>query len=161
MLLAQPAHCTFVCGGGSFGIPHSWVSLTACPSFYIPQAYIGRCVTIHVVPLQSNFLLLLLLVTAVSNGIWGQLCLSELCLFFLSILKDRISLLNRTLYGSPKCLLWTFAKNFMMGSQLTKNRFFSPKKWCFFKKIQRKNDISGNVRPSTEGTHSKTSFRKD
>ena len=71
--------------------------------------------------------------TAVSNGIWGQLCLSGLCLFFLSILKDQISLLNGTLYSSPKCLLWTFAKNFMTGSQLTKNWNFIQKNDVFSK----------------------------
>ena len=76
--------------------------------------------------------------TAVSNGIWGQVCLSGLCLFFLSILKDQISLLNGTLYSSPKCLLWTFAKNFMMGSQLTKNRIFFQKNDVFSKKFREK-----------------------
>ena len=71
--------------------------------------------------------------TAVSNGIWGQVCLSGLCLFFLSILKDQISLLNGTLYSPPKSLLWTFAKNFMSGSQLTKNWNFIQKNDVFSK----------------------------
>ena len=97
--------------------------------------------------------------TAVSNGIWGQVCLSSY-VFFLSILKDQISLLNGALYGSPKCFLWTFAKNIMTGSQLTKNWFF-PKKMMFFEKISQKKYISWNIRQSTEEAHSKTSFRKD
>merc|ERR1719203_2238267 len=85
----------------------------------------------------------------------------KLCFFFLSILKDQISLLNGALYGSPKVTLWTFAKNVMTGSQLTKNGFSPPKNDVFFKKFHRKTYISGNVRPSTEAAHSRASFRKD
>ena len=60
-------------------------------------------------------------------------------LLFLSILKDQISLLNGTLYSSPKCLLWTFAKNFMLGSQLTQNWNFIQKNDVFSKIFTEKN----------------------
>ena len=89
--------------------------------------------------------------TAVSNGIWGQVCLSGLCLFFLSILKDQISLLNGALYGSPKVPLWTFAKNVMTGSQLTKNGF-SPKKIdVFSKNFTEKNTFLETSAPALKG----------
>ena len=67
-----------------------------------------------------------------------QVCISELC-FFMSILKDQISLLNGTLYGPPKCFLWTFAKNVMTGSQLTKNGNFFQKNYVFSKNFTEKN----------------------
>ena len=89
--------------------------------------------------------------TAVSNGIWGQVCLSGLCLFFLSILKDQISLLNGALYGSPKCFLWTFAKNVMTGSQLTKNGFFPPKNYVFSKIFTEKNTFLETSAPALKG----------
>ena len=64
-------------------------------------------------------------------------CAYRAMFFFLLILKDQISLLNGALYGSPKVSLWTFAKNVMTGSQLTKNGF-PPPKMMFFQKISQK-----------------------
>ena len=88
--------------------------------------------------------------TAVSNGIWGQVCLSSY-VFFLLILKDQISLLNGTLYGSPKCTLWTFAKNFMMCSQLTKNGFSPQKIDVFSKNFTEKNTFLETSAPALKG----------
>ena len=90
-------------------------------------------------------------ITTVSNGIWGQVCLSGLCLFFLSILKDQISLLNGALYGSPKCFLWTFAKNVMTGSQLIKIGFFPQKNDVFSKNFTEKNTFLETSAPALKG----------
>ena len=88
--------------------------------------------------------------TAVSNGIWGQVCLSSY-VFFLLILKDQISLLNGALYGSPKVSLWTFAKNVMTGSQLTKNGFPPPKNDVFSKNFTEKNTFLETSAPALKG----------
>ena len=85
--------------------------------------------------------------TAVSNGIWGQVCLSSY-VFFLLILKDQISLLNGALYGSPKVPLWTFAKNVMTGSQLTKNEFFPQKNDVFSKNFTEKHTFLETSAPA-------------
>merc|ERR1719203_1992949 len=72
----------------------------------------------------------------------------ELCFFFLSILKDQISLLNGALYGSPKVTLWTFAKNVMTGSQLTKNGFFPQKNDVFSKNFTEKHTFLETSAPA-------------
>ena len=76
---------------------------------------------------------------------------TELCFFFLSILKDQISLLNGALYGSPKCTLWTFAKNFMTCSQLTKNGFSPQKIDVFSKNFTEKNTFLETSAPALKG----------
>ena len=75
----------------------------------------------------------------------------ELCFFFLLILKDQISLLNGALYGSPKVPLWTFAKNVMTGSQLTKNGFFPQKNDVFSKNFTEKNTFLETSAPALKG----------
>ena len=78
-------------------------------------------------------------------------CAYRAMFFFLLILKDQISLLNGTLYGSPKWTLWTFAKNFMTCSQLTKNGF-SPKKIdVFSKNFTEKNTFLETSAPALKG----------
>ena len=78
------------------------------------------------------------------------MCLSSY-VFFLLILKDQISLLNGALYGSPKVFLWTFAKNVMTGSQLTKNGFSPPKNDVFSKKFTEKNTFLETSAPALKG----------